>query len=124
MNNTTEPEAYPKPTELGEIGVDRRLAIHEADAKHKPLMEKSSDACVAACAELGRFVWETPNIDPEDAEFRRLLDGVNKRMDDAGEDYIALQAEHEEIEHKYDKMTAEYFAKNPIANNDGNGTNQ
>ena len=120
--NITETEAYPRPTTLGEIGVDRRAAIHMADAEYEPLREKANKALQFACSQLGLFVLMrlkefielAPNLGVEAAEFRRLLDELEKRTADEAESYIALQAEHEKIEDKYDRLTAEYYAKNPV----------
>jgi hypothetical protein len=101
--------------DLGEIGVARRLAIHEADAKYDPLMQESGKALFEAYAELGKHVaHNVPNIDRKDGQFRRLLDKIEERTRADAENYIGLQGEHEEIERRFNQLTVEYFAKNPI----------
>ena len=104
--------------DLGEIGVARRLAIHVADAKYDPLMQESGKALFEAYAELGRHVaHNVPNIELKDGQFRRLLDKIEERVRADAENYVGLQGEHEEIERRFNQLTAEYFVKNPIPTN-------
>src|SRR5690348_5872331 len=115
----TETEVDDSPDDiLGEIGVARRCAIHEADSNHHPLMEATLKTLNQACADLGEFVTFRPDVvailrDHKDPEFRRLLDKIEKASAAAGEAYIALQYEHEKIEDKFNKLTVEFFAKYP-----------
>ena len=115
-----------KPTEthdspddiLGAIGVDRRCAIHEADAKGHLLMEESGKALHEAYANLGQHITMRSAVvailrDHKDAEFRRLLDKIEEAISADSEAYVALQYEHEKIEDKFNKLTVEFFAKNP-----------
>ena len=103
---------------LGKIGVARRLAIHEADRKHHPLMEATQETLDQACADLGHLVFIWPDVvamlrDHKDADFRRLLDKIEEATAAEGEAYIELQYEHERIEDKFNKLTVEFFAKYP-----------
>jgi len=115
----TETEVDDSPDDiLGEIGVARRLAIHDADSKHHPLIEATRENLYQSCADLGHVVTLWPDVvailrDHKDAEFRRLLDEIEKANAAHGEAYIALQYEHEKIEDKFNKLTAEFFAKYP-----------
>jgi len=103
---------------LGEIGVARRLAIHQADSKHDPLMEATHETRYQACADLGLLISLSPDVvailrDRKDADFRRLLDKIEEAIAADGEAYIELQYEHEKIEDKFNKLTVEFFAKYP-----------
>ena len=115
----TETEVDDSPDNiLGEIGVDRRLAIHRADSKHHPLMEATSKTLKQACADLGLLVFIRPDVvailrDHKDADFRRLLDKIEEAIAADSEAYIALQYEHGKIEDKFNKLTVEFFAKYP-----------
>ena len=113
--NTTETEVT---IDLGEIGVARRRAIHFADQKYHPLMQESGKALFEAYAELGiHVVHNVPNIDLKDGHFRRLLDEIEERVRADAENYVGLQGEHEEIERRFNQLTAAYFVKNPIPTN-------
>jgi hypothetical protein len=120
MTTRTETEVHDSPN-LREISVARRRAIYETDAEYDPKIEKANEAWQFACSQLGMFVScklkefieLAPNLGAEAAEFRRLLYQLDKRLRDDADAYIGLQAEHDRIEHKYDQLTAEYYAKNP-----------
>jgi hypothetical protein len=121
---------------LGEIGVRRRCAIHDADRRHgveyvsdeeyvkRTKREKESDPFGYACKRLGLTVWSrlserlgegAPSIDHNDPEIRQLCDEVEKLSRESAEDDIAHQGEHQEIEDKYNALIIEYFTKHPVA---------
>ena len=110
----TETEVDDSPADsLGEIGVARRLAIHQADSTHDPLMEATHETLRQACADLGLLISLSPDVvailrDHKDAEFRRLLDKIDEAIAADGEAYLALQYEHEKIEDKFNKLTVEF----------------
>ena len=115
----TETEVDDSPDDiLGEIGLARRRAIHEADSKYDTLMEESGKAFREACVDLGHLITCSPDVmamlrDLKDAKFRRLLDKIKEADVAVGEAYVGLQGEHERIEDKFNKLTVEFFAKNP-----------
>jgi hypothetical protein len=107
---------------LGAIGCDRRLAYHEADAKHRVNQPRSDD--VDWEKRLGLIVWSrfaggdppaVKSIDRNDPEIRELCDKVEKQMQEDAESYLELQDEHQEIEDRFDVLTIDYFARNPVA---------
>ena len=112
--NTTET------AEIEEYGLDaitsfRRVAHREVNDHYEQVTEPLYKALNETFVEIGRgIIYGGPH---DNARFRELCDKGREQEEEVSGLEVERRCKIEEVDDKYDQLTVEHFAKNPIATN-------